>query len=174
MQNDIYHICIYQYAKTQSLTSLLKTVFLHDRQDKQSQMMREYNPTIQYANKEDHPTMAMNNILACPWQPILGNEEPSVKTCFLAKLLEVLLQILHFPKNGLSGAIRIALFSLWEEVEAKLLRPGQLLGYAWNFWDITLQMSYVEGRWPQNWDRSKPTDYFTRVTQKLVKICIFL
>ena len=56
--------------------------------------MREYNP-IQYANKEDHPTMAMNNILACPWQPILGNEEPSVKTCFLAKLLEVLLQILH-------------------------------------------------------------------------------
>ena len=90
--------------------------------------MREYNP-IQYANKEDHPTMAMNNILACPWQPILGNEEPSVKTCFLAKLLEVLLQILHFPKNGLSGAIRIALFSLWEELEAKLLRPGQLLGY---------------------------------------------
>ena len=38
--------------------------------------------------------------------------------------------------------------------------------------DITLQMSYVEGRWPQNCDRSKPTDYFTRVTQKLVKICI--
>merc|ERR1712020_546601 len=29
--------------------------------------------------------------------------------------------------------------------------------------DITLQMSYVEGRWPQNCDRSKPTDYFTRV-----------
>ena len=106
--------------------------------------MREYNPTIQYANKEDHPTMAMNNILACPWQPILGNEEPSVKTCFLAKLLEVLLQILHFPKNGLSGAIRIALFSLWEELEAKLLRPGQLLGYAWNLWYITLQMGYVE------------------------------
>ena len=66
MQNYIYHICIYQYAKTQSLTSLLKTVFLQDRQDKQSQIMREYNPTIQYANKEDHPTMAMNNILACP------------------------------------------------------------------------------------------------------------
>ena len=39
--------------------------------------------------------------------------------------------------------------------------------------DITLQMSYVEGRWPQNCDRSKPTDYFTKVTQKLVKICIF-
>ena len=34
-------------------------------------------------------------------------------------------------------------------------------------------MSYVEGRWPQNCDRSKPTDYFTRVKQKLVKICIF-
>ena len=32
--------------------------------------------------------------------------------------------------------------------------------------DITLQMSYVEGRWPQNCDRSKPTDYFARVTQK--------
>ena len=28
--------------------------------------------------------------------------------------------------------------------------------------DITLQMSYVEGRWPQNCDRSKPTDYFIR------------
>ena len=40
--------------------------------------------------------------------------------------------------------------------------------------DITLQMSYVEGRWPQNCYRSKPTDYFTRVTQKLMKICIFL
>ena len=39
--------------------------------------------------------------------------------------------------------------------------------------DITLQMSYVEGRWPQNCDRSKPTDYLTRVKQKLVKICIF-
>ena len=38
--------------------------------------------------------------------------------------------------------------------------------------DITLQMSYVEGRWLQNCDRSKPTDYFTRVKQKLVKICI--
>ena len=39
--------------------------------------------------------------------------------------------------------------------------------------DITLQMNYVEGWWPQNCDRSKPTDYLTRVTQKLVKICIF-
>ena len=48
------------------------------------------------------------------------------------------------PKNGLSGVTRIALFSLWEELEAKLLRPGQLLGYAWNLWDITLQMGYVE------------------------------
>ena len=44
---------------------MLKTVFLQDRQDTQSQIMREYNPTIRYANK-DHPTMALNNILACP------------------------------------------------------------------------------------------------------------
>ena len=32
---------------------------------------------------------------------------------------------------------RIALFSLWEELEAKLLRRGQLLGYPSKLWDIT-------------------------------------
>ena len=62
------------------------------------------------------------------------------------------------------------LFWVWEELEAKPFTTGQLLGHPWKLMDITLQMSYVEGRWPQNWDRSKPTDYFTRVTQNLVKI----
>ena len=37
-----------------------------------------------------------------------------------------------------------------KEVDAKLLTPDQLLGKPWNILGITVQMSYVEGRWRQN------------------------
>ena len=36
--------------------------------------------------------------------------------------------------------------SLWEDLEAKLLTPGQLLGYPCKVWGITVQTSYWEGR----------------------------
>ena len=31
------------------------------------------------------------------------------------------------------------------------MTPGQLLGSCWLIWGITIQTSYVEGRWHQNW-----------------------
>ena len=64
--------------------------------------------------------------------------------------------------------------SLWEDLEAKLLTPGQLLGYPWKVWGITVQTSYVEGRWHQNWVRSRPTVFFIKATWKFVKKGNFL
>ena len=46
--------------------------------------------------------------------------------------------------------------SLWRELEAKPVTSGQLLGHPWKVWDITLQMSYVEAWWHQNWVHSRP------------------
>ena len=62
----------------------------------------------------------------------------------------------------------------WEDVEAKLSTPGQLLGYPWKVWGITVQTSYWEGRWDQNWVRSRPTNFFTKATRKFVKNGNFL
>ena len=45
---------------------------------------------------------------------------------------------------------------VWEELEAKPFTTGQLLGYPWKLMDITLQMSYVEAWWHQNWVHSRP------------------
>ena len=59
----------------------------------------------------------------------------------------------------------IGITSLWEDLEDKLLTPGQLLGKPWNFWGVIVQTSYVEGRWHQNWGRSRPT----KVKWKFVK-----
>ena len=59
--------------------------------------------------------------------------------------------------------------SLWEDLEAKLLKPGQLLGYPWKVWGITVQTSYWEGWWHQNWVCSRPTNLFTKGTRKSVK-----
>ena len=50
------------------------------------------------------------------------------------------------PKNGLFQRPNIGITSLWEDLEAKLLTPGQLLGYPWKVWGITVQTSCVEGR----------------------------
>ena len=46
---------------------------------------------------------------------------------------------------------------LWEELYAKLLGLGQLLGYPWKIWGITVQTSYWEGRWHQNCGYTSPT-----------------
>ena len=36
-------------------------------------------------------------------------------------------------------------------------------GYPWKVWGITVQTSYVEGRWHQNWVRSSPAKKKTQV-----------
>ena len=60
------------------------------------------------------------------------------------------------PKNPLFRGDTIQVMSLWRELEAKPVTSGQLLGHPWNVWDITLQMSYVEAWWHQNWVHSRP------------------
>ena len=52
--------------------------------------------------------------------------------------------------------------SLWEDLEAKLLTPGQLLGNPWKVWGITVQTCYWEGRWHQNWVRSRLTNFLPK------------
>ena len=44
---------------------------------------------------------------------------------------------------------------LWEELCAKLLAPGQLVGYPLKLWGITVQISCMEGRWHRNWFQSR-------------------
>ena len=52
---------------------------------------------------------------------------------------------------------KIDITFLWEDLEAKLLTPGQFLGFLWKLWGITVQTSHWEGRWHQNWVRSRPS-----------------
>ena len=73
------------------------------------------------------------------------------------------------PKYGLFMRQRIWVSWLWEEMYAKLLVPGQLLGYPWKLWGTTVQISYVEGRWHQNWARNRPPKFFWGRQQKLAK-----
>ena len=54
------------------------------------------------------------------------------------------------PKNSVFWRQEIGITSLWEDLEAKLLTPGQLLGYPWKVWGITVQTSYWEGQWHHN------------------------
>ena len=42
-------------------------------------------------------------------------------------------------------------------------------GYPWKVWGITVQTSYWEGRWHQNWVRNRPTKNNRMRTRKLVK-----
>ena len=60
------------------------------------------------------------------------------------------------PENPLFRGDTIQVMSLWRELEAKPVTSGQLLEHPWNVWDITLQMSYVEAWWHQNWVHSRP------------------
>ena len=45
------------------------------------------------------------------------------------------------PKNSVFWRQEIGITSLWEDLEAKLLTPGQLLGYPWKLWGITAQLA---------------------------------
>ena len=64
------------------------------------------------------------------------------------------------PQNRLFWWTRIWVTWPWKDLDAKQLRPGQLLGYPWKRWGITLQTSYVEGRWHQNWVHTSPLNFF--------------
>ena len=64
------------------------------------------------------------------------------------------------PKKDVFLRTKIGITSLWEHLEGKLLTPGQLLGHSWKLWSITIQTSYWEGRWHQNWFCSGPTKKF--------------
>ena len=77
------------------------------------------------------------------------------------------------PKYGLFRATRFWLSWLWKELEAEPVTSGQHLGHPWNVWDITLQMSYVEAWWHQNWVHSRPILCRGGGTRKSVKICVF-
>ena len=52
------------------------------------------------------------------------------------------------PQKGLFKRQGIWVSWLWEELYAKLLAPGQLLGYPQKLWGMTAQTSYAEGWWP--------------------------
>ena len=53
-------------------------------------------------------------------------------------------------KTAFFGGHDSGVSSLWEDLCAKLLGLGQLLGRPWKDWDITVQTSYWEGLWHQN------------------------
>ena len=58
---------------------------------------------------------------------------------------------------------------LWKDLNTKQLTPDQLLGWPWKLCGITLQTSYVEGWWHQNWAHTSPLHFFTVRTRKFAK-----
>ena len=68
---------------------------------------------------------------------------------------------------------RIWITWLWKDLDAKPLTPGQLLGWPWKLWGITLQTSYVKGRWHQNWAHTSPLQFFTVGARKFAKNWLF-
>ena len=65
---------------------------------------------------------------------------------------------------------RIWVTWLWKDLDAKRLTPGQLLGCPWKLWGITLQTSYVEGRWHQNWAGRKISRWTHKQKRGIVAI----
>ena len=57
--------------------------------------------------------------------------------------------------------------SLWEDLEAKLLTTGQLLGFPWKLWGITVQTSYWEGLWHQNCGYTSPILFFLEAAREI-------
>ncbi len=66
------------------------------------------------------------------------------------------------PKTAFFGGDESGVSWLWEELYAKLLGLGQLLGYPWKVWGITVQTSYWEGLWHQNCGYTSPLLFFWR------------
>ena len=54
------------------------------------------------------------------------------------------------PKNDLFEWQDISITSFWEDLDDKLLTPGQLQGCFLLPWCITIQTIYWEGLWHQN------------------------
>ena len=63
--------------------------------------------------------------------------------------------------------------SLWEDLEAKLLTPGQLLAYPWKVWGITVQTSYWEGLWHQNCGYTSPILFFLQADTEISETELF-
>ena len=80
---------------------------------------------------------------------------------------------LFFPKKrrktAFFGGKESGVSWLWEELYAKLLGLGQLLGYPWKVWGITVQTSYWEGLWHQNCGYTSQILFFGIRTRKSVK-----
>ena len=79
------------------------------------------------------------------------------------------------PKNSIFLRQNMGITSLWEDLEAKLLTPGQLLGYPWKLGGMTVQTSYVGGQWHQNWTHTSCQLFFCRdkeIGKKKVKFLV--
>ena len=65
------------------------------------------------------------------------------------------------PKNSVFLRTNMGITSLWEDLEAKLLTPGQLLGYHWmaipKFWPKLIPRLFVWYQIFRNWNR----DFFS-------------
>ena len=89
-------------------------------------------------------------------------------SCRIASLTGKLIKKKHKKKTFFEWQ-EIGITSLWEEVDDKLLTPGQLLGRCWLLWCITVQTSYWDSRWHQNWVRSRPQQIFCKWQWKILK-----
>ena len=72
-------------------------------------------------------------------------------------------------KRPFLGGHRLRVTSLWRVLEAKPVTSGWFLGYPWNFWDIALHSSYVEGWWHQKWLHSSGRYFFWGNTENAKK-----
>ena len=64
------------------------------------------------------------------------------------------------PKTGFFWGHDSGVSWLWEELYAKLLGLGQLLGCPLKVWGITVQTSFWEGLWHQNCGYTSPILFF--------------
>ena len=80
--------------------------------------------------------------------------------CMLLATIGHLARKIYFvqktPQIWLFWCARIWVTWIWKALDAKPLTPGQPLGCTWKLWGLTLQISYVEGRWHQNWAHMSP------------------
>ena len=77
------------------------------------------------------------------------------------------------PQKWLFLCARIWVTWLWKDLGAKPLTLGQLQRCPWKLWGITLQTSYVEGRWHQNWAHTSPLHCFSVCARKFAKKWFF-
>ena len=73
------------------------------------------------------------------------------------------LQQIKAPHDRLFLCARIWVTWLWKALDGKRLTPGQLQAYPWKLGGMTVQTSYVGGRWHQNWAHTSPQHFFMSV-----------